>query len=113
MLNSLIKGHEVKKQKKTKVMEEAQHEEDVVAMISELALVASVPNDNIWILDIGAMKYVIGNPKVLNQLCLGNELVFVQNANGHSYPNKERDALTWNWEKERDNQSETFWTYHA
>ena len=53
-------------------MEEVQHEEDVVAMILELALVALVPNDNIWILDIGAMKHVIGNPKVLNRLCHGN-----------------------------------------
>lgn len=74
-------------------MEEVQHEEDVVAMMSELALVASVPNDNIWILDIGAMKHVIGNPKVLNQLCHGNKSVVVRTASGHSYPGKERGCF--------------------
>lgn len=60
-------------------MEEAQHEEDVVAMISELALVVAVPNDNIWILGTR-------NPKLLNQLCHGNESVIVQSASGHSNP---------------------------
>lgn len=87
MLNSLIKGHE-EKNRKPIVMEEAQHEEDVVAMILELALVVVVPNDNIRILGTKVMKHVNRNPKLLNQLCHGNESIFVQTTSGHSYPVK-------------------------
>lgn len=74
MLDSLIKGHEEKNEKPT-VMEEAQHEKNVVAMILELALVAVGLNENMWILDTGAMKHITRNPKSHNGLQHGNDSI--------------------------------------
>lgn len=65
---------------------EDHNQDDAIAMISEIALIVSTPNDTTWILDTGATKHVTGNSKLRNQLQYDNDSVSARTSSGHSYP---------------------------
>lgn len=65
---------------------EFEKNEDDIALISELALTTTIPNNKHWILDTRATEHVTGNFCLLNKLRHDIDSIFVRTASGHSYP---------------------------